>query len=131
MRYGDTGCPTGDGRLRAVHPPRRAHDRLWRRNAGRPQFVAAVSRICTAGKSTGRAIGIFLPRMSDVPGSREQGASLFILGSDLHFLLAEAAARGTAIRNQGAAARTMKTVAPSRASSVKVRPGGRLIVSPG
>lgn len=64
-----------------------------------PQVIAAVSRICAAGRNAGRAIGMFLARASDVPGWREQGASLFILGSDHDFLLAGAAALGKAIRD--------------------------------
>lgn len=64
-----------------------------------PQVVAAVSRICAAGKSAGRAIGMFLARAGDVPGWREQGASLFILGSDHDFLLGGAAALSKAIRD--------------------------------
>ena len=42
---------------------------------------------------------MFLAHASDVPGWREQGASLFILGSDHDFLLAGAAALGKAIRD--------------------------------
>ena len=64
-----------------------------------PQVIAAVSRICAAGNSAGRAVGMFLGRVGDVPGWREQGASLFILGSDHDFLLGGAAALGKAIRD--------------------------------
>ena len=64
-----------------------------------PQVIAAVSQICAAGDRAGRAVGMFLGRVSDVPGWRDQGASLFILGSDHDFLLGGAAALGTAIRD--------------------------------
>jgi 2-keto-3-deoxy-L-rhamnonate aldolase RhmA len=49
--------------------------------------VAAVERICAAGQSAGRAVGMFLGRVGDVPMWREKGASLFILQSDQEFLL--------------------------------------------
>jgi 2-keto-3-deoxy-L-rhamnonate aldolase RhmA len=54
--------------------------------------VAAVERICTAGKAAGRTVGMFLGRVADVPLWRAQGASLFILQSDHDFMLKGAAA---------------------------------------
>jgi 2-keto-3-deoxy-L-rhamnonate aldolase RhmA len=49
--------------------------------------VTAVERICAAGQSAGRAVGMFLGRVGDVPAWRDRGASLFILQSDQEFLL--------------------------------------------
>jgi 2-keto-3-deoxy-L-rhamnonate aldolase RhmA len=61
--------------------------------------VAAVDRIVAAGKAAGRTTGMFLGRVSDVPMWREQGASLFILGSDQEFLLQGAARLAEAVRS--------------------------------
>jgi 2-keto-3-deoxy-L-rhamnonate aldolase RhmA len=61
--------------------------------------VGAVERIVAAGKAAGRATGMFLGRPSDVPMWRDQGASLFILGSDHDFLLQGAANLAQAIRS--------------------------------
>ncbi len=63
-----------------------------------PIVIEAVERICTAGQAAGRAIGMFLGRVSDVPHWREKGASLFVLQSDQDFVLAGASALATAIR---------------------------------
>ena len=63
-----------------------------------PVVVAAVERICAAGKAAGRTVGMFLGRVSDVPIWREKGASLFILGSDQDFLLQGAARLAEAVR---------------------------------
>lgn len=60
--------------------------------------VDAVSRICAAGKAAGRSVGMFLGRASDVTIWREQGASLFILGSDHDFILSGAARLDAVIR---------------------------------
>jgi 2-keto-3-deoxy-L-rhamnonate aldolase RhmA len=60
--------------------------------------VAAVSRICAAGRSAGRTVGMFLGRAADVAHWRQQGASLFILGSDHDFLLTGAARLAADIR---------------------------------
>ena len=54
--------------------------------------VAAVERICAAGKAAGRTVGMFVGRVDDVPGWRVKGASLFVLQSDQEFLLKGAAA---------------------------------------
>ncbi|WP_454886679.1 HpcH/HpaI aldolase family protein [Sphingomonas oryzagri] len=56
-----------------------------------PQVIAAVERVCEAGRRHGRAVGMFLARIEDVPLWAEKGASLFLLGSDHGFLLAGAA----------------------------------------
>jgi 2-keto-3-deoxy-L-rhamnonate aldolase RhmA len=54
--------------------------------------VAAVERICAAGKAAGRTVGMFLGRLADVPQWRAHGASLFILQSDHDFMLKGATA---------------------------------------
>ncbi len=56
-----------------------------------PRVVSAVERVCEAGRRHGRAVGMFLARIEDVPLWAEKGASLFLLGSDHAFLLAGAA----------------------------------------
>ena len=57
-----------------------------------PIVVAAVERICAAGKAAGRTVGMFVGRVDDVSGWRAHGASLFELQSDQEFLLKGAAA---------------------------------------
>ncbi len=57
-----------------------------------PRVVAAVERVCAAGRAQGRPVGMFLARTGDIPLWREKGASLFLLGSDHGFMLAGAAA---------------------------------------
>ena len=52
-----------------------------------PVVVSAVERICAAGRTTGRTIGMFLSRTADIPEWRGKGASLFVLQSDQEFLL--------------------------------------------
>lgn len=52
-----------------------------------PRVVAAVEAVCAAGRRHGRTVGMFLAREKDVPAWTEQGASLFLLGSDHSFLL--------------------------------------------
>ena len=56
-----------------------------------PRVIAAVERVCRAGRKCGRPVGMFLARVDDVPLWAEQGASLFLLGSDHAFLLSGAA----------------------------------------
>lgn len=56
-----------------------------------PRVIDAVERICAAGRAHGRAVGMFVSRIEDVPHWRERGASLFLLGSDHGFLLQGAA----------------------------------------
>ena len=56
-----------------------------------PQVIAAVERVCDAGRRHKRPVGMFLARIGDVPLWAEKGASLFLLGSDHGFLLAGAA----------------------------------------
>ncbi len=52
-----------------------------------PRVVDAVTAVCQAGRRHGRPVGMFLARVGDVPRWREQGASLFLLGSDHSFIL--------------------------------------------
>lgn len=54
--------------------------------------VAAVSRICAAGVAAGRPVGMFIARPSDTAEWVEQGATLFVLGSDHGFVRAGAEA---------------------------------------
>ena len=56
-----------------------------------PVVVAAVERICAAGRAAGRTVGMFLSRTADIAEWRGKGASLFVLQSDHEFLLAGAA----------------------------------------
>ena len=56
-----------------------------------PRVIAAVDKACDAGRRHGRVVGMFLPRPADVPKWREKGASLFLLGSDVGFMMAGAA----------------------------------------
>ncbi|MBY9064342.1 aldolase [Sphingomonas yunnanensis] len=57
-----------------------------------PRVVAAVERVCAAGRACGRPVGMFLSRAADIPLWGEKGATLFLLGSDHGFLLAGAKA---------------------------------------
>lgn len=57
-----------------------------------PVVVAAVERICAAGRAAGRTVGMFLSRTADIAEWRGKGASLFVLRSDHEFLLAGASA---------------------------------------
>ena len=61
-------------------------------NQDDPGVIAAVEKVCAAGVSRGRRVGMFVARIADVPHWAEKGASLFLLGSDHGFLLAGAAA---------------------------------------
>jgi 2-keto-3-deoxy-L-rhamnonate aldolase RhmA len=63
-----------------------------------PRVVAAVERVCAAGRAQERPVGMFLARTGDIPLWREKGASLFLLGSDHGFMLAGAAALMAAAR---------------------------------
>lgn len=56
-----------------------------------PVVLAALERVCAAADAAGRAVGLFLARVDDVPLWAARGASLFLLGSDHGFLLAGAA----------------------------------------
>lgn len=56
-----------------------------------PRVIAAVERICAAGRKHDRRVGMFLARPGDVPQWVNKGASLFLMGSDHSFLLQGAA----------------------------------------
>ena len=64
-----------------------------------PIVISAVERICAAGQTVGRAVGMFLGRVDDVPEWRAKGASLFVLQSDQEFLLKGAAALRDAVKS--------------------------------
>lgn len=55
-----------------------------------PEVVAAVERVCRAGRAAGRPTGMFLGDLEELPRWRELGATLFLLGSDHSCLLAGA-----------------------------------------
>jgi staphyloferrin B biosynthesis citrate synthase len=57
-----------------------------------PKVIAAVDQIVTACVNAGRAVGMFLPRPSDVAHWREKGVTFFLLGSDHSFMRAGVAA---------------------------------------
>lgn len=42
----------------------------------------AVEKICAAGKSAGRTVGMFLPSLDEAPGFRDKGVSLFAISTD-------------------------------------------------
>ena len=56
-----------------------------------PRVIAAVEKICAAGRRHGRPVGMFVARAEDVPLWRQHGATLFLLESDHTFLLKGAA----------------------------------------
>lgn len=60
-----------------------------------PKVVAAVDQIVSACVKVGRAVGMFLPRPSDVAHWRTKGATFFLLGSDHSFMRAGVAAMMT------------------------------------
>ena len=53
-----------------------------------PEVIAAVERVCAAGKAAGRPVGMFLSDLSELPHWVGSGASLFILSSDHSCMLA-------------------------------------------
>ena len=57
-----------------------------------PAVIAAVERVCAAGRAAGRPVGMFVPRDADVPRWHAAGATLFLQGSDHAFMKAGAAA---------------------------------------
>lgn len=71
---------------------------LGETNSDAPKVIAAVERICAAGRAAGRTVGMFLARPTDVPMWRERGASLFVLQSDQEFLLKGAGSLSEAIK---------------------------------
>lgn len=63
-----------------------------------PRVVAAVERVCAAGRAAGRAVGLFLARHSDVPQWRANGVRLFLLASEHDFILKGAADLASTVR---------------------------------
>ncbi len=63
-----------------------------------PEVVRAVESICAAGRQHGVAVGMFVADPAEAKRWMEQGASLFILGSDQGFLLSGAEALRAALR---------------------------------
>lgn len=51
-----------------------------------PAVVAACDRILDAARRRGRRVGLFTPRLDDLPDWRRKGATLFLLGSDHAFM---------------------------------------------
>ncbi|MEL6361412.1 MAG: aldolase/citrate lyase family protein [Pseudomonadota bacterium] len=52
-----------------------------------PIVVDAVKRVCTVCRDAGRAVGMFVGDLAEIPKWRQAGATLFILKSDHSFLL--------------------------------------------
>jgi 2-keto-3-deoxy-L-rhamnonate aldolase RhmA len=52
-----------------------------------PVVVAAVERVCAAAQAAERPLGMFVPKLDDVPAWAARGASYFLLESDQSFLL--------------------------------------------
>lgn len=50
----------------------------------------AVTHILSAARKAKKPVGLFTPSLGDIPAYREQGASLFLLGSDHAFMLSGA-----------------------------------------
>ncbi|TQV81184.1 aldolase [Exilibacterium tricleocarpae] len=52
-----------------------------------PAVIAAVEKVCAAGRAAGRPVGMFVPNVEEAAHWRKQGASLFLLSSDHIFML--------------------------------------------
>lgn len=61
-----------------------------------PEVIDTVGEICTAGSA--KPVGMFTPDLDELPGWRDAGASLFLLGSDHSMLLAGANQLASSIR---------------------------------
>ena len=57
-----------------------------------PRVVAAMETVCAAARQHGRPVGMFLSKPEEAARWRNEGATLFLLGSDHGFLLNGAAA---------------------------------------
>lgn len=66
-------------------------------NPDDPVVVAAVERVCAAGRAANRCIGMFFARPGDAPLWQAQGASFFALASDHAFLHSGAQALADAV----------------------------------
>ena len=51
-----------------------------------PEVIAAVERICEAGRAHGRSIGMFVSDVAEAAHWQAKGANLFILSSDHRFI---------------------------------------------
>ncbi|HYC04999.1 MAG TPA: aldolase/citrate lyase family protein [Azospirillaceae bacterium] len=51
-----------------------------------PAVLDAVAAICRAGRKAGKAVGMFTHELAELPRWRDEGATIFLLGSDLGFL---------------------------------------------
>ncbi|GGE88608.1 4-hydroxy-2-oxovalerate aldolase [Niveispirillum cyanobacteriorum] len=59
---------------------------LGLRDAKAPAVLDACERIIAAAVKAGKPVGLFTPDLAELPRWRDQGASLFLLGSDQGFL---------------------------------------------
>jgi 2-keto-3-deoxy-L-rhamnonate aldolase RhmA len=51
-----------------------------------PRVLAAVQSVCDAGRKHKKAVGMFTPTVEETAQWKKEGASFFILGSDLGFI---------------------------------------------
>ena len=63
-----------------------------------PEVIAVSERICDASRAAGKAVGMFVPDLKEVPHWRSRGVSLFLLESDHTFLIRGAQALANAVR---------------------------------
>ena len=62
------------------------------------KVISAVQEICKATRAAGKAIGMFTPAMDEIPSWIDEGASLFLLGSDQSMILTGANQLADSIR---------------------------------
>ena len=62
------------------------------------KVIDAVSEVCSAARAAGTAVGMYTPDLSEIPGWRDAGASLFLLSSDQTFVLSGARALAEAVK---------------------------------
>ena len=48
--------------------------------------IEVVRKICADARAAGKAVGMFTPKLEEIPAWRDAGASLFLLGSDQSFV---------------------------------------------
>lgn len=51
-----------------------------------PEVTEAVGRICAAGRNSGRPLGMFLGDVASARAWRDEGVSLFVVGSEQRFI---------------------------------------------
>ncbi len=61
--------------------------------------ISAVEKVCRAGRDFGKPIGMFVPDSNEAKHWIDQGASLFLLGSDHAFVLQGAAALISSVKS--------------------------------